>query len=456
MERKKLFELLRDQNYWFKEPMPTECILRENYIKKVNALMDSSAIVVVKGPRRAGKTVLLDQIIRQMLKSKTGREQILYVNLEDYRFYKDYSLKLLEDILEVYLENINAEKKVYFIIDEIQNINGCERFLRTKYNHQKNIKFIITGSNAKLLSKELGTLLTGRIATVEIMPFSFSEFLLFHKIMLPENRDYFTLESEKTRIKQMFNRYLRFGGVPEFLSEKEPEHRLKEYFENVLFRDVVERFNIRNVKLIKELALYLATNSARIYSVNQLSKILNASVNTVQSYLSDLGMAYLFFYVNKFSFSLKDQITSQSKVYSLDTGLINAVGFKFSEDKGRLLENLVYLELLREDGEVYYLRDPKMNRECDFIVKEGLQVTKAIQVTSSLDDKKTEEREIEGLINALKTHNLKNGLILTENEYDTRKYEEFEIKIRPIWFWLLNKEEYNKKVTINYINPKVE
>ncbi|MCG2825526.1 MAG: ATP-binding protein [Thermoplasmatales archaeon] len=440
MERKKLFDLLRDQNYWFKEPMPTEYILRENYIKKVNELMDSRAILVMKGPRRAGKTVLLDQIIQQMLKNKTDREQILYVNLEDYRFYKDYSLKLLEDILEVYLENINAGKKVYFIIDEIQNINGFERFLRTKYDHQKNIKFIITGSNAKLLSKELGTLLTGRITTIEILPFSFSEFLLFHKIMLPENRNYFTLESEKTRIKQMFNRYLRFGAIPEFLLEKEPEHRLKEYFENVLFRDVVERFNIRNVKLIKELALYLATNSAKIYSVNQLSKILNASVNTVQSYLSDLSMAYLFFYVDKFSFSLKDQITSQSKVYSLDTGLINAVGFKFSEDKGRLLENLVYLELLREEKEVYYHRDPKMNRECDFIVKEGLKVAKAIQVTSSLDDKKTEEREIEGMIDALKTYNLKEGFILTENEYGTRNYEEFEIKIRPMWFWLLNKE----------------
>ena len=320
MDRKKIFGILREQNYWFREPMPTDYVIREEPLEKINELLDSRAIIVVKGPRRAGKTVLLDQIMRQMLSQGIGREQILYVNLEDYRFYQDYSLTLLEDILENYLENINADKKIYFIIDEIQHIKGFERFLRTKYDQEKNIKFIISGSNAQLLSKELGTLLTGRAAAIEVLPFSFSEFLLFHKIELPADKGYFILESNKTRIKQMFNKYLRFGAIPEFLWEKDPEHRLKEYFENVLFRDIVERFNIRNVKLIKDLALYLATNSARIYSVNQLSRILNASVNTVQSYLSDLGMAYLFFYVDKFSFSLKDRITSQSKVYCLDTG----------------------------------------------------------------------------------------------------------------------------------------
>ncbi len=441
MERERLFEILRSQNYWFKEPMPTEYIPRETYIKKITEVLDSRAIVVMKGPRRAGKTVLLDLIVREMLKNGVDREQILYVNLEDYRLYRDYSLKLLEDIFEVYRENINTEKKVYFIIDEIQNINGFEHFLRTKYDRQEDIKFIITGSNARLLSKELGTLLTGRTVTIEVLPLSFTEFLLFHRFILPKSRDYFGLESEKTGIKRMFNRYLRYGAIPEFLHEKEVEQRLREYFENVIFRDVVERFNIRNVKMIKDMGLYLATNSAKIYSINRLSRMFNASVNTIQTYLSDLSMAYLFFYIDRFSFSLKEQVTSQSKVYCLDTGLMNAVGFKFSEDRGGLLENIVYLELLREGKEVYYHRQPKTGRECDFVVKEGLNVREAIQVASTLENKKTEEREIKGLIDALKTYRLKRGVILTEADYETRDYDGFEIRIRPIWFWLLNKEE---------------
>ena len=440
MEREILFEILRSQNYWFKEPLPTEYIPRDTYIRKLNEVLDSRAIVVMKGPRRAGKTVLLDLMTRKMLKNGVDREQILYVNLEDYRFYRNYSLELLEDIYEVYRENINVEKKVYFIIDEIQNIEGFEHFLRTKYDAHEDIKFIITGSNARLLSKELGTLLTGRITTIEVFPLSFEEFLFFHRFVLPQNRAYFGLESEKTSIKRMFNRYLRFGAIPEFLREKEPEQRLKEYFENVIFRDVVERFNIRNVKLIKDLALYLATNSARMYSVNRLGRMFRASVNTIQTYLSELSMAYLFFYVDRFSFSLKEQMTSQSKVYCLDTGLMNAVGFRFSGDRGLLLENLVYLELLREGKEVYYHRQAKTGRECDFVVKEGLGVREAIQVASTLEDKKTGEREIKGLIDALKTYHLKTGLILTEDTYETRDYEGFEIRIRPVWFWLLNKE----------------
>lgn len=441
MEKEKLFEILRSQNYWFREPSLIEYIPRERYVRKMNEMLNSRAIVVMKGPRRAGKTVLLELFMRHMLKNGVDREQILYVNLEDYRFSMNYSLELLEDICEVYRENINAEKKVYFIIDEIQNVDGFEHFLRTKYDTHENIKFIITGSNARLLSKELGTLLTGRIAPIEVFPLSFEEFLLFHRYVLPKNRTYFGLESEKTRIKRFFNRYLRYGAIPEFLHEKEPEQRLREYFENVLFRDVAERFNIRNIKLIKDLALYLVTNSARVYSIKRLSRTFGASVNTIQAYLSDLSMAYLFFYADRFSFSLREQMTSQSKVYCLDTGLMSAVGFRFSEDKGAILENLVYVELIREGKEVYYHRQAKTNRECDFVIKEGLKVTEAVQVAGNLKDKKTGEREIKGLIDAMRTYHLKTGLILTEDTYETMDYEGFEIRIRPVWFWLLNKEE---------------
>ncbi len=440
LEKNKLFEIMREQNYWYIDLPPTDYVQRTEYIENIKTTLSSKSITVIKGPRRAGKTVLIDQILRLLLKNKIKKEQTLYVNLEDYRFYNHYSLELLNQILETYNERINAEKNAYIFIDEIQNIDGFERFLRTKLDQKENIKFIITGSNAKLLSKELGTLLTGRMTSIEVFPFSFREYLDFNKVKLP-GAGYFKLESKKSIIKQMLNRYLEFGAIPEFFEEEDPRQRLIEYFENVLFRDIVERFKIRNVKLIKELAIYLASNATNLYSISQLSRTFDASVNTIQSYLSDLNMAYLFFYLNKFSFSFKDQVSSQSKSYCLDTGLLNAMGFKFSEDRGSLLENLVFIELLRCGKEIYYHRDATTSKECDFIIKEKLKVTGAMQVTESLKNERTRKRELNGLVDAMKKYELKEGAILTDDEFDDIKHENFKIKVRPIWFWLLNKEE---------------
>ena len=441
LDKQSIFGILRDQNYWYREIPPTSYIPRKSYLRDINKFIRSKAILVVKGPRRAGKTVLLDQIIRQMVSAgKHKKEQILYVNLEDYRFYNHYSMELLEAILTAYQEYVNPDENIYFFIDEIQHIEGFEHFLRSKYDTVRGPKFIVTGSNARLLSKELGTLLTGRMVSMEVFPFSFEEFLAFHGLEF-QNNSYFGLESDQIRIKQMFNRYLRYGAIPEFLDEEEPDVRLTEYFENVLFRDIVERFGIRNIRQIKELALYLLTNSARQYSINQLSRTFKASVNTIQSHLSALNLAYMFFYLRRYSPSFKAQITSRSKAYCLDTGLMNAVGFRFSEDRGALLENLVHLELLRCQEEVYFHRDPSTNKECDFVTKKGLKITRAIQVTRDMRDPGTRKRELAGLLEAAREYGLKDGLILTEDEFDTFTQEGIRIRVRPLWFWLLNKEE---------------
>ncbi len=374
-------------------------------------------------------------MIKNLVKEKIKKEQILYVNLEDYRLYPFYSLELLGKILETYKENINPKQKTFFLIDEIQNVKGFEHFLRTLYDQEKDIKLIITGSNSKLLSKELGSLLTGRISTITAFPFSFEEFLVFKNVIL-ETKEYLYLEQKKNILKKHFNRYLKFGAIPEFLKDEDPFFRLKEYLDNILFKDIVERFNIRNIRLIKELSLYLISNSSNVFSINRLSRMFKVSINTIQEYLSDLNMAYLFFYLDKFSFSVKERITTQSKVYTIDTGLMNAVGFKLSSGIGNLLENLVFLELLRNNKEVYYYSEAK--RECDFIIKENLKVVEAIQVTKSLEN--TREREVEGLIMVLKRFKLKTGLILTQDEFNDVNHGRFKISIRPIWFWLLNKK----------------
>ncbi len=434
ISKDQVYEILRDQNYWFKD-IELNYIPRNSYLKQLKKLITSKSIIAVKGARRSGKTVLLKLLIKELINAEK-KEQILYVNLEDYRLYPYYSLDLLEKILETYKENINPDKKTFFFIDEIQNIKGFEHFLRTLYDKDEDIKLIITGSNSRLLSKELGTLLTGRISTITVFPFSFEEFLEFNNLKL-DKKAYYDLEAKKALLKKYFKKYLKFGAIPEFLKDQDPFFRLKEYLDNVLFKDIVERFNVRNVKLIKELSLYLITNSSRIFSINQISRMFKVSINTIQEYLFNLNMAYLFFYLDKFSFSAKERVTTQSKVYCIDTGLTNATGFKFSENYGRLLENIVFLELIRDNNEVYYYSTPKS--ECDFVIKDNLKVTKAIQVTKNLEE--TKQREINGLIETLKEFKLQKGLIITEDEFEDIVHEGFKISIRPIWAWLLNKEE---------------
>ena len=439
LEKSLIFEILRDQNYWFKDFTHEEYIEREHYMGKMKELLHSKSITIITGPRRTGKTVLLKQTINEMVEDGVDREQVLYLNLEDYRLYSHHSLELLSAVLETYKENINPKKNIYFFIDEIQNIEGFEYFLRTEYDRDAKvkIKFIITGSNSKLLSKELGTLLTGRTSTLTIYPFSFREYLLYHGVKI-NTSSYFTLESQKNEIKQLFNKYVAFGSIPEFLDEIKPYDRLNEYIENIIFKDIVVRFNIRNARLVKELAIFLATNIAKTYSINKLANSFKCSVNTIQEYVFDLELAYLFFYLRQYSYSYKEHIKTKSKAYCIDTGLACATGFHFSRNHGRLLENTVFIELKRRNSDIYYHKGAGTGVECDFLIKEGMHLTNAIQVTESLANPKTQKREINGLVDAAQQYGLEDGLILTDNEYDDMMHDGICIHVRPIWFWMLS------------------
>jgi len=439
LEKSLIFEILRDQNYWFKDFTHEEYIEREHYMGKMKELLHSKSITIITGPRRTGKTVLLKQTINEMLEDGVDREQILYLNLEDYRLYSHHSLELLGAVLETYKENINPKRNVYFFIDEIQNIEGFEHFLRTEYDRdaKEKIKFIITGSNSKLLSKELGTLLTGRTSTLTVYPFSFGEYLLYHDVKI-NTSSYFTLEYQKNVIKQMFNKYVAFGSIPEFLDETKPYERLNEYIENIIFKDIVVRFNIRNARLVKELAIFLATNTARTYSINKLAKTFNCSINTIQEYIFDLEQAYIFFYLRQYSYSYKEHIKTKSKAYCMDTGLACATGFHFSRNHGHLLENAVFIELKRRNCNIYYHKGARTGVECDFLIKKGMHLTNAIQVTESLTNPETQKREINGLVDAAQQYGLEDGLILTDSEYDDMIQDGICIHVRPIWFWMLS------------------
>ncbi|MFH1392640.1 MAG: ATP-binding protein [bacterium] len=376
--------------------------------------------LVIAGIRRVGKSTLLAQIMRNFYQDKC-----YYFNFEDERLL-DFEQKDFNLLYETFVE-LFEEKKVFFL-DEIQNIKGWESFVRRMQD--KKFKFFITGSNASLLSRELGSKLTGRFLSCELYSFSFREYLTFKNIEPAKNWHLQT--EERARIKSLFNQYSKQGGMPEYLRYKEKEI-LKNIYENILYRDIVARHDIKEVKSLRELTLYLVSNLSNLFSYNNLKKILKlGSVNTVKKFVDYLENSFLIFTTNLFSYSLKQQIVCPKKVYCIDNGLANAISFKFSENRGWFLENLVFLELKRQGEEVYYYKT-KNNSEIDFVLRQGSSVKQAIQVTQDA----SKEREIKSLVEALKELELKQGLILTEDEEEEKQIDGKTIIIKPIYKWLL-------------------
>ena len=381
--------------------------------------------VVVSGVRRCGKSTLLNQVISTLYK-----KGVYYLNFEDERLV-DFNVEDFNPLYEAFLE-LYGEKKAFFF-DEIQNVPQWEIFVRRMQN--KGCKFFITGSNASLLSKELGAKLTGRNVNVELFPFSFKEFLSFQGFQLSKNS--LSLTSERAAIKKHFAQYLQHGGMPEYLKYQDATI-LKRVYEDILYRDIVARYGIKQVKPLRELGLYLLSNIGQTFSYNNLKKTLGlGSMNTIKSYANFLENSYLIFLVNKFSYSLKQQFVSLKKVYSIDNGLTEAVAFQFSKNKGRFLENLVYLALRRSSQEIYYYKTSN-NLEVDFLIKSGKKDILLIQVADNLGNEKTRQREINALIKAMDELKLKTGLILTEDTEEIITLKRKVIIVRPIYKWLLD------------------
>nr|MBP7497665.1 ATP-binding protein [Bacteroidales bacterium] len=333
-------------------------------------------------------------------------------------------------LLEVFYENF-SETDVFFF-DEIQNVKGWEKFINRLFGEGK--KVFVTGSNARLLSSEFATALTGRHLKVELFPFSFKEYLSYKKFHLKE----FYNTKEKAIIKKNFNQYLEYGGFPEVLKSKDKEE-LSQIYRDILIKDLIVRFGIKETKAFRELALYLLTNITSNISYNNLKKILAFnSVTTVKNYIDYLEESYLMFTMPKYDFSLKKQIINNRKIYTIDTGLFNAVSFSFSENRGKQLENIVFLELKRKGKEIYYHNN---KYECDFIVRKGSNIQQAIQVSESVYNAYTRERELRGLAEALSVYKLNKGIILTYDEEEEIKYNGYKIMIIPIWKWLLSSND---------------
>lgn len=393
-------------------------------LEEVKQYIEIPHTVIIAGIRRVGKSTLLLQIMNKFYKN-----DCYYLNFEDERFI-DFTSQDFNTLYEIFVETM-GEKKVFFL-DEIQNIPSWENFVRRMQD--RGFKFFITGSNAALLSKELGTKLTGRYVLIELLPFSFKECLSFQEIYFDKNSLF--QASERAKLKNIFNLYLEKGGMPEYLQYQKKELLVRLY-EDILYRDIIARYEIKEIKALRELALYLLSNLSNLFTYNNLKKITElGSANTAKSYVEYLENSFVIFSVNLFSFSLKKQFYAPRKVYCIDNGLANSISFKFSENRGKFLENLVYLELRRQKKEVYYYKT-KNNLEIDFLIKEKNAPAALIQVAQKLDDAKTKAREIKSLLVALGELNLNNGLILTEDEEGLIERDGKIINILPVYKWLL-------------------
>lgn len=396
----------------------------------------------ITGVRRCGKTYVMYQIIHELLKQGVPKEHILYLNLDDDRLQpiQGDELALLTDTFREFCA-VSDDEKLYFFLDEVQNFPLWEKLLKGMYDKRKNLKFVISGSNASLLSEEIATGLTGRHLTTRVFPFSFAEFLDYKKIAI--DSDTIRYSEKKIEVKRMLNEYMIHGGFPEVIiySPGDPVTLLQSYFDDIIFRDIVTRYRVRNPAIFKDMALFCVSNIAKPHTYNSLRKIFsnyqNISTDAVIRYLSYLEDAFLLFSITHFDVSLKQQLNKPKKIYCIDHGMIQAVSFRFTGDWGRLCENIVFIELLRQGKEVYYWQDEK-GREVDFVVKSGIAPFRLIQVSTDISDPKTRQRERQGLVSSMEHFGVFEGIIITEDLFDEENISDRRIIYQPLWFWLLN------------------
>ncbi|RLF69783.1 MAG: ATP-binding protein [Thermoplasmata archaeon] len=396
--------------------------------------------IALVGPRRAGKTFFLYQVMGDLIKKGVERERIVYINFEDERimpFRREDFSGLLDSYYELYPEM--RGKRVYFFLDEVQNTEGWEVAVR-RFQEREGIQVFITGSSSKLLSEEISTSLRGRTLLYEIQPFSFLELLRARGIEVGEREIH---SSARYRILKYFEEYMRFGGFPEVVMVEDTNTKiriLQEYLRTIYLRDIIDRYSVRNRSALRDLIRYVISHTSQPFTLRRyhraIKQLYPLGIKTLQRYLDYLQDVRLAFFVEKYG-KLKEQMRNPKKVYLIDVGFRHATGFYTSEDLGILAENVVFLRLRERSLEnpllkIYYY---KGRREVDFVVVEGKDVKEAIQVSWELD--LSREREYEGAVEAAKKLKLDRVLILTLEEEGEENIEGITLEVKPLWKWLL-------------------
>ena len=434
MDKNEILKILEDWNFW-KADLDTG-LTREEYLKKLEQFLETKHILAITGARRSGKSFIMKQLAKKLIGGGKDRKETLIVNFEEPRFV-GLKTELLQQIYETYLEFLSPAGPPFVFLDEVQEVEGWEKWVMMVQELQK-AKVVVSGSNAKLLSKELGTLLTGRHLDITVFPLSFKEYLSFKGIMLKDNLD---IVSRRIQLKGHLRQYLEFGAFPEAVLSTQKQQILLSYFDDILNKDLIRRHRIRKAEGLKALAKYYLTNISTLVTFNSLERQLGISMDTIEKFSGYLESAYLVFFLKRFSFKVKEQEKSPRKVYCIDTGLSNAVGFRFSQNLGRVAENIVLLELKRRQAqnpklELYYWKDVH-HREIDFVLKEGLKVARLIQVCWQLREVKTKDREIKSLLKALDVFSLKEGSVITEDYEQELMIDGKKVCFIPLWKWLV-------------------
>ena len=430
------------EGYWRSDLPPTEG-------RMICLNIESDLINDIIGPRRAGKTYLMYSIINNLLHSGTEKNATLYINFENRKLLP-LTPEYFNDLIEiVYAKNLlEKHEMIYIFLDEVQRIEGWEKYVRSIYDEFKGkIKLFISGSTSKLTSCELGYLLTGRHLTTTVNPLSFKEFLTFRGFDVKKT---YLIEQDIAVIKEHLREYLEFGGFPEItLLKSNKEEALQTLFTDIISRDILPH-TARRSEIVEDIAFFLCSNSGQLLSFSKLIRMLrsigiNVSAPTLEKYFSIMKESFLFFDLKIYSYKVKSQMQHPRKIYCIDTGFANFAGFKFSEDMGRIIENIVAIELrrlisYRPVTDIFYWKDAQ-NREVDFVIRIGLNVQQLIQVTYASSKEDIRKREINGLLKAGEEFGCKDLLIITWDYEAEDLIDNRNITYIPLWKWLLRNYE---------------
>ncbi|PLV56742.1 ATP-binding protein [Thermotoga sp. SG1] len=437
MTREEILTVLLRWNPWGRirrdRTIPRECI------EKVKPFKDFRGVVVIKGPRRAGKSTLLYQLMEEFSK-ETDPKSLLYVNFEDYAFSSErLTPETLETILGVYREEVYQGESSLLFLDEVQNVEDWHRWVRTVIDTGVVKTIFVTGLSSKLLSGELASLLSGRHVDFELFPFSFKEYVIAKGYSFSDKLD---LISRKNVYLFLLKDYLTYGGFPEVVmsaNEEEVFNKiLSQYAEDIVFKDVAARYGLENLKLLKALTKFIAQNVGNRFSIRKMQRYFEdifdkkSSTSTISTYISYLESVYFCFEVPKFEHSFKRTIKSPVKYYLIDTGLRNVIYPSFSPDRGRLLENAVYLKLRSMYEEIYYWEE---KNEVDFVCRKGNDLM-LYNVSYVSRESEIKERELRGLVEF--PYPAPERYLITWDLYTELSLDGVKIKVLPAYLFLLD------------------
>lgn len=461
METSEIELLIKKWNPHFENQVKGEWVgkvPREKYMQRLWKVMDIRHIVILTGVRRSGKSTLMRQLMERLLQEGTHPENVLYLYFEDLlvQKYLSQGSDLLEQFYAYYLEKYNPQGKVYLFLDELQGVKDFNRWLHTQYEFNRNIKFVVSGSRRSLIDSETATLLTGRNVQFDIYPFNFYEYLLVHNVKVYGSD---TIEdiraanfSQTTAILHHFGNFLYEGGYPEIVLAKTNESKsaiANGYYRDILTRDVINPNNIRNPREIEVLGLQVLSDFTKTHTYRSLGQPQGLSVDTVKTYLEYFYKSYLLFESRHFSYKTKEthDVRRPIKIYVVDNGIRNFNTLNLRPDLGQCAENIVYMELAKNNAAIHYW---KRKKEVDFVVFNPHLSFVNISYTDQ-----PHEREVEGMLEGLQEFHLDKGMVLTKNYFDTKKIDEKTIEFVPLWAWLiLNGRVFFKETEAKILSEK--